>query len=106
VISNKFNELLKKYISNIRDLDIIFETTPIGSGGQYILDGFKTYNNRKQRYDDIPKEMKSLNDYLMNNRQAYIFCHPRIYNELKELLSNKKTFENILNEVNRRDSIV
>jgi len=87
---------------DINPLDIIFETTPIGSGEQYMLDELNVYNTRKQRYDKLPKEIDSLNEYLGKNRQAYIFCHPRIYESLKELLLNTEIFEEILNEVSKR----
>jgi len=100
--SNKFCESLKNHISDIKPLDIIFETTPIGSGEKYILDELSIYNTRKQRYDKLPIVISSLNDYLIENRQAYIFCHPRIYKTLKDLLLNTETFEKILNEVSKR----
>jgi HD superfamily phosphohydrolase len=100
--SNRFSELLQKTIPDIQPLDIIFETTPIGSGERDILGELSIYNTKKQRYDKLPTAMDSLNDYLGNNSQAYIFCHPRIYKPLKELLLDTETFVNLLDELNKK----
>jgi HD superfamily phosphohydrolase len=99
--SKRFSMLLRKYIPDIDPLDIIFEKTPIKSEGEkYVLDGFQIYNTRKKRYDDHPTEIDALNNYLSHNRQAYVFCHPRVYDKLKELSSSgNKTFQKLLTEM-------
>ena len=92
------NALQKETDIVIGPLDIIVEKTP--HEAQYILDGFKIYNTRKERYDNYPKALISLNEYLGENKQAYIFCHPRLYTKIKTILSDKNKFINILKEAN------
>jgi len=100
-MSNKFSKILNTYITNttILPLDIIFEAIPIGSHAKCNLGNLKILKTRKCRFDPLPNEMTSLNDYLSNNRQAYIFCHPRIYDQLRELLLQNQIFEKLLNEL-------
>lgn len=91
---------LKKYIPDIGPLDIILEKTPVKEGGeQYILDGFNIYNRRKKCYDDHPKGIDSLNNYLEENKQAYIFCHPRLYDNLREILLDNNKLHDIFNTI-------
>jgi len=99
--SNQLSNELKKYIPDIQPFEIILEKTPVKKDGErYMLDGFKIFNTRKKIYYDHPKEIEDLNNYLSNNKQAYIFCHPRLYGNLKELASdNKNTLQNILAEM-------
>jgi HD superfamily phosphohydrolase len=86
--SERFAGLLKKYIPEIEPLDVIFEKTPIDEGERYPLSEFRIYNTRKERYDNHPSEIDSLNDYLTHNKQAYIFCHPSYYEKIRELAIN------------------
>ena len=98
--SKKLVRLLKKHIPDIDPLDIILERTPIKEGEQYQLDGFAIYNTRKKRFDPHPKEIDSLNSYLKNNRQAYIYCNPKHYEKIKALaLDHDKTLQTILAEL-------
>jgi len=98
--SKKLVRLLKKHISDIEQLDVILERTPIKEGEQYQLDGFAIYNTRKKRFDPHPKEIDSLNSYLKNNRQAYIYCNPKHYEKIKALaLDHDKTLQTILAEL-------
>ena len=99
--SNRLANQLKKHIPEIEPLDIIFEKTPIKSEGEhYLLDGFKIYNTRKKRYDTYPSQINELNNYLSNNKQAYIFCSAKYYEKIRELsLDSDKTLLRILNEM-------
>lgn len=98
--SKKLTELLKPFIPNIQDYDIILERTPLKDSEQYLLDGFKIYNSRKKRFDDHPKGLESINNYLSLNKQAYIFCTPLIYEDfLKFQLDSNTDFQKLLSEV-------
>jgi HD superfamily phosphohydrolase len=94
--SKQLSKLFKTYIPDIDPLDIILEKTPITIGEQYILRGFKIYNTRKKSFEEHP-EINPLNNYLDHNKQAYIFCHPRLYDKLRELsLDSNGTLKKIL----------
>ncbi|MDR0314123.1 MAG: protein kinase [Treponema sp.] len=99
--SDRLSEALKQYIPDIKPFEIILEKTPIKTEGEkYMLDGFKIFNTRKQNYNDHPKEIEDLNEYLSNNKQAYIFCHPRLYDKIRELsLDSNNKLQNILAEM-------
>lgn len=101
LISEKFCKALKRYIPSIEPLDLIFEVTPVkGEGEEYMLDGLRIYNTRKEEYNKYPDEMNLLNSYLSNNRQAYIFCNPKYYDELHSLFQDKKRIlQDILGEL-------
>ena len=97
-ISNKLTEKLKGYIPEIKELDILIETTPVTKEHEiYKLDGFKIWNVRKERFEAYPKEIDALNQYLVNNRQAYIFCNPKYYGDIKKLA--QKELDEILGEM-------
>ncbi|GAH72436.1 unnamed protein product, partial [marine sediment metagenome] len=51
----------------------------------YSLGGFRIWNIRRNRFEDYPREVDTLNRYLVNNLQAYIFCSPDYYDDLKRL---------------------
>lgn len=98
--SKKLAILLRKHISDIEPLDIILERTPIKDGEDYQLDGFLIYNTRKKRFDPHPPEIDSLNNYLKNNRQAYIYCNPKHYDKIKALsLDHDKILQKILSKL-------
>ena len=92
--AKKLSKLLKKYIKDIEPLDIILERTPVHDGEKYQLKGFDIYNTRKKWFDPHPIQIDSLNEYLENNRQAYIYCNPIYYDKIKELTIGE---DNILN---------
>jgi len=94
--SRELATALQKYIPDLDTLDILLEITPVKEGETYLLDKFKIYNTRNKVYDEHPKEIDSLNNYLSNNRQAYIFCNPKYYKDLKQLLINPKNLHDIL----------
>lgn len=98
--SNMLAVRLKKHIKEIDVYDIILETTPLKNSDRYLLDGFNMYNLRKKRYDTYPKEIATLNDYLSNNRQAYVFCNPRFYKEIK-YLADTGELQEVFGEINR-----
>lgn len=85
-MSDKLADLLKKHIPSIKPLELLLETTPYSAEHEYsVLEGFKIWNTKKQLYESLPSEIKPLNEYLGNNRQAYIFCAPKYYERMKRL---------------------
>ena len=98
--SKKLAKLLKRHIKEIEPLDIILERTPVHDGEQYQLDGFEIYNTRKKRFDPHPVEIDSLNNYLKNNRQAYIYCNPKYYDRIKELsIGDNNILQTLISEI-------
>ncbi len=98
-VSNKLVKVLRPYIPGIKNLDIIIDITPIEKAHEiYELKGFKIWNIRKKVSEPYPEEIDSLNNYLENTKQAYIFCHPVHYQALKKLASTNK-FSEILGEI-------
>jgi HD superfamily phosphohydrolase/tRNA A-37 threonylcarbamoyl transferase component Bud32 len=98
-INKKLVHQLKHLIPNIKPLDILIEKTPTKSDHEiYNLQEIKVKNTRHNSFNDYPKEFDGLNLYLKNNRQAYIFCKPKYYNILQELI-HKRKFEEILGEI-------
>jgi len=98
-ISNILAKKLQNYVEGIKPLDILIETTPIKAEHEiYKLEGFKIWNIRKERFEAYPREVNALNEYLRNNMQAYIFCNPRYYKDIKELALQKK-LDKILGEI-------
>ena len=90
-LSERLANHLKNHIPDLKPLDIIIEKTPIKRDHEkYILNGFKVWNTRKRVFEDYPHEVDTLNQYLENHIQAYIFCNPRHYDGLKELVLKKK----------------
>ena len=75
---------------NIQNLDILIEKTPAREEHEYTkLEGFEIWNTKKKRFEGYPKELEGLNKYLLGNRQAYVFCNPRYYDNLKGLSVEK-----------------
>jgi HD superfamily phosphohydrolase len=96
--SRQLAELLNPYCPGIGPNDIILDKTPIKSEEESgPKEGFRVYNNRKGGYDKNPVAIGSLGKYLAESRQAYIFCHPRFYDTLRELSSGPEgTLQGIL----------
>lgn len=98
-LSDNLAEKLKQYIPSIKTLDIIIEKTPVELQHEvYKFDGFRIWNRRKKRFESPPSEINPLNQYLTNNMQAYIFCNPRYYDDLRKLAIENK-LDNILGEL-------
>lgn len=86
-LSNNLANELSKRIPGIKPLDILIEKTWIKPHRErYELLGLEIWNIRKNRYEKYPKEVNDLNEYLFHNEQAYIFCNPMYYSDLKELV--------------------
>jgi len=82
--SRKLANALRSEIPELEPLDIILEKTPVKDDGEhYLLDGFRIYNTRRKDFEEHPKDIDSLNDYLTHNRQAYIFCSPEHYETIR-----------------------
>ncbi len=98
-ISNVLAERLQRLIKGLEPHDILIDTTPIKAEREiYKLDGFKIWNIRKERFETYPREVNALNEYLRNNMQAYIFCNPKYYRDIKELALQGK-LDKILGEI-------
>ena len=100
-LSVKFTKILKNSLKGIKlkQDDIIFEITPINENKEkYILDGFRIFNERIGKYIDYSNSLDSLNQYLSENKQAYLFCHPAIYDKLSQYITNHgdKFIQNLL----------
>jgi HD superfamily phosphohydrolase len=92
-LSNKLVNALREYTEfcNIGEFDIILEKTPLREEHEMPkLDGIKIWNTRKSRYNNYPGVVESLNRYLHDNQQAYIFCHPKYYDSFKTLIRDRK----------------
>ena len=90
---------LKRYIHELEPIDIIIEKAPTKQGAsEYELQGFRFWNTRKDRWEGYSTEVESMNNYLKNNIQAYIFCNPDYYNEMKRLVSDGK-LDKLLGEI-------
>lgn len=98
-LSDKLVDKLKRHVPGIGPMDIIIEKTPVRKYHEYYdLDGFKIWNLRKKVFEDYPHELEALNKYLMGNLQAYIFCEPRHYERLRELVLQEE-LDKILGEI-------
>lgn len=98
--SENLVSLMKSYLPDITTHDIILERTPIKTENEkYLLDGFNIYNTKKGIFENHPTEIESLNNYLDNNKQAYIFCHPKYYEKIRELFLVKDKLGDILSEL-------
>lgn len=95
-LSKEMVKSLKPYINDIQALDIILETTPLKDSGKYTKEDLKIYNTVKLTYDPAPEVVEHLDKHLSITRQAFIFCNPDIYGDLKEKVINKK---DILNSI-------
>jgi|GEM_PF-1492120 len=85
-VSNALASSLKTVLGSSGPLDILIETTPVRVQREYYeLQGFKFWNERKDRFEDCPDVINNLNTYLSHNRKAYIFCHPDFYDQMKRL---------------------
>lgn len=88
-LGNTLADHLKSHIPSIEHLDIIIEKTPVRPEHEiYSLDGFRIWNTRKNRFEGYPREVDTLNRYLENNAQAYIFCNPDHRDTLRDLASD------------------
>lgn len=87
-MSNLLASELRKHIETIRDLDVILETAPVGYREVPHLIGFKFYDLRRGKYENITSEIANLNQYLESNRSSYIFCNPKYYDDLRKLSKN------------------
>ena len=86
VLVHKLADVLKTELPSIRPTDVLLETTPVRvEHERSVLQGFALWSPRKGRYDSLPLETSNLNMYLVNNRQAYIFCHPRLYDAFRKI---------------------
>jgi hypothetical protein len=84
-ISETLSGHLREINPKVEPLDIIVESTPVKRDEKYKLEEFRLWNSRKKRFENYPKELDPLNEYLEKNRQAYIFCSPVHYEWIKDL---------------------
>jgi HD superfamily phosphohydrolase/tRNA A-37 threonylcarbamoyl transferase component Bud32 len=83
--SDKVTKAFKdKFGKKVRKYDFLVETTPAkGSNEQSDISNFKIWNTRQSNWGNIPGQIKQLNDYLTNNRKAFIFCRSELYDIIK-----------------------
>lgn len=97
---NKFDEVvkesialtnrIKQYIPEIGKWDILIEKTPVATHENPDTQDFRLFNTRTKKHQDLPMEIKTFNNYLNNNKQAYIFCNPEYYDKLLNLFEDPK----------------
>jgi HD superfamily phosphohydrolase len=99
-MSDCLAKVLKDFTNNreIHSTDILLESTPIKYRERPGLIGFKFYDLRKAEYSNLSSEVKKLNDYLDTNRRSYIFCNPKHYKQIKNILTDDN-LDNILGKV-------
>jgi uncharacterized protein len=99
--SNKLTECLRaNYIDDVEPFDIIVEKTPTKEGhSKYLLHQFEFWNIRKKMFESYPVEFNDLNQYLDNNVQGYIFCNPKHYEKMRDLVLTKE-LDKILGMIN------
>jgi len=81
-------EELRPYIPQIKELDILLETTPVGYREAAPLIDFQFYDSKLGEYESLTPEIMSLNKYLDTYRRSYIFCKPEYYGKMRDLTKN------------------
>ncbi len=85
-MSNRLHEELKTFVPGLSPTDLLIEASPLKEGKEtYDLARLQIWNERKQGFDGLPKRIDSLNEFLKENRQAYVCCNPDYYDKLKAL---------------------
>ena len=91
---------LAKRIRGLGPLDVLVDRTPVREEHEKShLEGFRTWNSKKNRWEDCPSTLRSLNNYLGENQQAYVFCNPRYYRELREMAGKAGELDRIFGRV-------
>ena len=72
----------------IDDLELLIETVPVKSGEQYEREHFKIVEHRSLArrspvWEGVDESIKSLNDYLDENKRAFVFCSEKHYARLQ-----------------------
>jgi HD superfamily phosphohydrolase len=89
---------LKKRCPGITSLDLVIEKTPLkGIKEKYSYQSLRIWDTRKERFEDPPEKLDESSEYLEAERQAYIFCRPRFYEELRRM--SPKEWAHLLDEV-------
>jgi HD superfamily phosphohydrolase len=84
-------EILKKsQLPELKEYDIILETTPVEYREVAELSGFEFYDTRLEEYEGLTPEIHILNNYLRSNRRAYLYCKPKFYDQMRHLVKNGK----------------
>ncbi len=92
-------ELAKK-IPGLTPLDILVDRTPVREEHERShLEGFRTWNTKKSRWEECPSTLKTLNNYLGENQQAYVFCNPRYYREFREVAGRGEGLDSVFGRV-------
>ena len=92
---------LKVFEPEVMPGDVLIENSPRKEGGDgYDLQHLKIWNTKFGVWEDQPKKLDAINDYLKENRQAYILAHPGVAVRLKRLLLETwgKVFDATLNQ--------
>lgn len=94
-------ELAKK-IPGLGPLDIIVDKTPVREEHERShLDGFRTWNTKKGRWEDCPPTLRTLNNYLRENLQAYVFCNSRFYRQFRDLAKSKTELNRVFGRASK-----
>ncbi len=72
----------------INDLELLIETVPVKAGERYELDHFKIVEHRSLTrgtpvLEGLDDSIKNLNDYLDENKRAFVFCSRNHYARLR-----------------------
>lgn len=92
-------ELAKK-IPGLSPLDVLVDRTPVREEHERShLEGFRTWNTKKDRWEECPPSLRTLNNYLGENQQAYVFCSPAHYRQFRELAAGGGELDRIFGRV-------
>jgi hypothetical protein len=69
----------------VEPLDVLIDKVPVKHGERYEVEKLQLFDTRRGLWEPVPKEVGEQNDYLGSTQQAYVFCHPRLYERLKAL---------------------
>jgi hypothetical protein len=100
-MARNFTEQLQFHIPEIKELDIILDSTPVTRREVAELRGFQFYDSKLGKYEALTPEIKSLNNYLQSNRRSYVFCKPKYVGVIREMAKNGKLNDIFGNTIER-----
>jgi hypothetical protein len=99
-LGNSLARELAKKMPGLSPLDVLVDRTPVREEHERShLEGFRTWNTKKERWEDCPSSLRTLNNYLGENQQAYVFCDPRHYRQFRELAAEGGELDRVFGRV-------